>query len=208
MFLSFFSLAQTHESKLAVTGGLTFRTTAMNFLNFKEIVPADPTIPYHYEKNVQGIGLNLGVKYRLFEKVYIEYYPSLRYDVVYIEFNPEDRRFTGVTHNGDSAFVNSRSIPVKDFLVDQNLNLVFGKKLSYGLGISVVNANKTFSFTNPTPRQHNIQFTTYNLFIVFDVLRNTGFEIKGQYVPSGFPENPEEDYLMFSFRLFYELSIL
>ena len=134
--------AQNFWEKLNFTGGITFRTTAVtDFYNFDIIFPDDGTKLYNYESNIQGFALNPGL---LFNDAYlnIEYFPSLRYDVV--------RNVLGV-----------ENAKKREFIIDHNFNFgIKWKKLVYGLGMTIINAGKGYYFVNPMPiiRYNDIEF--------------------------------------------------
>ena len=174
--------------KIYPTVGVTWRSTAMNFFNFKAVIPSDPTNPYHSEKNVQGLSLNLGLQLQI-NNVGFEYVPNFRYDVVHYVFGSNNQY-------------------AKDFLIDHNLNFFVKRKLSYGVGISIVNDNKVYSFVNPVLRYHSIEFKTYNVFVTVPIKKVLSLEIKALYVPKGFPENPTEKYIMYSLRVYYKFKFL
>jgi len=191
------------------TAGITWRSTAMNFFNFGAVIPDDYTRPYDYERNVQGVSLNIGLQVQFLDHLTLEYYPNLRYDVLYVEFDPAGKEFIRLI-NGDSLFFNDKVIYIKDFIIDHNWNLSYKKKLTYGVGISIVNANKVYTFYNPPTlkRYHNIEFKTYNAFIVIPIKKILNLEIKAMYIPRDFPENPNEEYMMYSLRLYYKFDFL
>jgi len=209
----FFSLiilktySQSREIKVYPTSGITWRSTAMNFFNFKSIVPADPTKPYNYERNVQGFGINLGLQLELFNNITFEYYPSLRYDYTHHYYDLSKNRLINVI-NGDSIFGNDYPIDVKEFILDHNFNLIFRRKIDFGFGLTIVNAGKGYEFVNPIPRYHNIEFKTYNAFITVPIKKLINLEIKALYIPKDFPENPDEQYIMYSLRAYYKFDFL
>ncbi len=184
------------------TAGLTFRTTAMNAFNFNGVRPSDITRPYSYEKNIQGLSLNIGFQFNLTNKIAVEYYPNLRYDEIYSVTNSKE--FTGtIGPNGDSAFVSTDHSYIKSFLIDHNFNLIYRNKISYGIGVTIINHNKSYEFINPIPRTHDIQFTSYNALVNFELMENTKLEVKILYAPSGFPYNEDLSVMMYSLRLYY-----
>lgn len=97
---------------------------------------------------------------------------------------------------------------VKGFIVDHNFNLTLRRKINYGVGISVVNFRTGFSFENPigVQRYQSIEFNTYNAFVTFPYKKILFIELKALYVPNGFPENPYEQYIMYSLRVYYKLN--
>ena len=158
----------------------------MNFFNFDAVIPSDPTKPYDYERNVQGLSINPGLQ---LQSGYLgfEYYSNLRYDVVHGTIGVENKY-------------------VKYFIIDHNINFFVKRKLSYGVGISIVNDNKVYSFVNPVLRYHNIEFKTYNVFVTLPIKKIINLEIKALYVPKGFPVNPKEKYIMYSLRAYYKFN--
>jgi hypothetical protein len=56
--LLFSNISYAQSFKVNPTVGITARSTIMNFFNFKGI-DQDPTMPYNYEKNLQGLGYNM-----------------------------------------------------------------------------------------------------------------------------------------------------
>lgn len=186
---SFHSLAQTQPVSIRPTFGMSFRSTAMNFFNFKAVEKRDFTLPYNYEKNVQGIALDLGVQLNLFS-IGLEYNPRFRYDYV---------------HGNYDIALHKRLPDTKDFLLDHNVNIFFRRKLIYGTGLTIVNAGKGYWFENPVGfrRYHHIEFMTYNIFVGLPIKKYLCLEFKAQYVPENFPINRHDDYIMYSLRAYY-----
>jgi hypothetical protein len=180
---SFKSFGQDSGVTIVPTAGITWRSTAMNFFNFKAVIPYDPTNPYHYEKNVQGFSLNPGLQFKA-KSVGIEYFSNLRYDVVHY-------------------ILGSNNQYKKEFIIDHNFNLILKKKFDFGFGLTIVNAGKGYRFVNPIPRYHHIEFKTYNFFVTLPIKKVMNLEIKALYVPKNFPENPKERYMMYSLRAYY-----
>lgn len=181
-------MGQKNAIQIYPTAGITWRSTAMNFFNFKAVIPADPTIPYDYERNVQGFSLNPGLQLNS-KFIGFEYYSNLRYDVVHGVIGVENKR-------------------VKEFIVDHNFNLIFKRKIDFGFGLTIINAGKGYEFVNPIPRYHNIEFKTYNIFVVVPIKKVINLEIKALYIPNNFPENPDEQYIMYSLRAYYKFDFL
>lgn len=193
LFLMFYPLLSKTQT-ISPTIGITARSTIMNFFNFKSIVKSDWTIPYQYEKNIQGLGFNMGIQLN-FNVFGAEYYSSLRYDHTHFDF--------------DRSGTNTEVIHVKEFIVDHNLNFyLINNKVSYGLGISIVNTGEGFHFENPlnVHRFQSIEFKTYNCFIVFPI-KFIQVEFKASYIPNGMAYNTNEDYLSYSLRLFHKIKL-
>ncbi len=220
-FLFFFILiysensqAQNEESRVMLTAGLTWRSTAMNFFNLKSLRPSNIRIPsiYYYEISVQGVSLNIGLQYRLSHRLKLEYHPNLRYDHLRIDTEYIETRYVPKAINStDSTFVDFyTSEEVKAFIVDHNFNFIFkGKKLDYGIGMTIVASGKLIEYnTSPTTTElFNIEFSTYNAFIVVPIKKVINLEIKALYIPSGFPYNRKEKYMMYSLRAFYKFNL-
>lgn len=187
LIFSFKSFGQDSGVTIVPTAGITWRSTAMNFFNFKAVIPYDPTNPYHYEKNVQGFSLNPGLQFKT-KFVGIEYFSNLRYDVVHYIFGSNNQY-------------------KKEFIIDHNFNLILKKKFDFGFGLTIVNAGKGYEFVNPIPRYHHIEFKTYNVFVTLPIKEVVNLEIKALYVPKNFPENPNEKYIMYSLRAFYKFKL-
>lgn len=186
---SLHSLAQTKAVSIHPTFGMSFRSTAMNFFNFRAVERRDFTLPYNYEKNVQGIALDLGVQLDVLS-IGLEYSPRFRFDYVH--------------SNYDIAL--QEPLPdTKDFLLDHNVNIFFRRKIIYGTGFTIVNAGKGYWFENPVGfrRYHNIEFMTYNLFVGVPVKKHLCLEFKAQYIPENFPINRQDDYIMYSLKAYY-----
>jgi len=187
----FFINAQIFKERLNLTGGITFRTTAVtDFYNFSIIFPDDGTKLYNYESNVQGFAFNPGL---LFNGAYlnVEYFPSLRYDVV--------RNVIGI-----------ENAKKREFIIDHNFNFgIKWKRLVYGVGMTIVNAGKGYYFVNPMPilRYHDIEFNTYNVYVVIPV-KPVWIEVKMLYIPRGFPQDIDGKYNMYSLRIFYKLPAM
>lgn len=194
------------EVKIYPTAGVTWRSSVMNVFNFKSIVPADPTIPYNYERNVQGFGVNVGLQMQLLNHFTIGYYPSLRYDYTHHYYDLSKNRLINVI-NGDSIYGNDHPIEVKDFIIDHNFNLILTKGVNFGAGLSIVNAGEGFEFVNPVPRYKHLEFKTYNVFLIIPFRKTVNLELKALYIPRGFPENPDEQYIMYSIRAYYRFDL-
>jgi|LNFM01.2.fsa_nt_gb hypothetical protein len=186
--LSTTGFSQERQIRVYPTIGVSWRSTAMNFFNFKAVIRADPTVPYNYERNVQGFSINTGVSIQS-QNFEFEYYPNWRYDVINSVLGLDDTY-------------------VKGFIVDHNFNFTLRRKINYGVGISVVNFRTGFSFENPigVQRYQSIEFNTYNAFVTFPYKKILFIELKALYVPNGFPENPYEQYIMYSLRVYYKLN--
>jgi hypothetical protein len=188
LFCSAQAFGQEKLIQVYPTAGISWRSTAMNFFNFKAIIREDPTKPYHYEKNVQGFSLNPGILIKA-KTIGVEYYSNLRYDVI-------------------SGTIGQENKFIKEFIIDHNFNLIISRKIDFGLGLTIVNAGEGYAFVNPIPRYHNIEFKTYNLFVTVPVKKLIQLEIKALYIPKDFPENREEKYLMYSLRVYYKFNFL
>lgn len=188
LLFPFETIGQEKAIKIYPTAGINWRIAVMNVFNFKAIIPADPTKPYSYEKNVQGFSFNPGIQLTS-NIIGFEYYPNLRYDVVHYIFGSNDEY-------------------KKNFLIDHNLNLILKRKVEFGFGMTIVNAGKVYEFVNPIPRYHNIEFKTYNVFVTVPIKKVINLEIKALYIPKDFPENPNEQYVMYSLRAYYKFDFL
>jgi hypothetical protein len=186
-FVNFDCISQ--DARWNLTSGLTWRSTVMNFFNLKGLWPSDFTVPYSYERNVQGFSLNLGVKYET-SKYSLEYYPNFRYDVTHRNLKIENDHF-------------------KSFIIDHNINFLIRRKISYGLGMSIINYNKGFEFENPVGvhRYKNIEFSTINCLMVIPMKKRVFLELKALFIPKGFPLDEEEKYVTYSMRAYYQLPI-
>lgn len=180
---------KSQNTKWNLTSGLTWRSTVMNFFNLKGLWPSDLTVPYRYEKNVQGFSLNLGVKYET-SKYSLEYCPNFRYDVTHSNLKIENDYF-------------------KSFIIDHNINFLIRRKISYGLGMSIINHNEGFEFENPVGvhRYKNIEFSTINCLMVIPMKKRVFLELKALYIPRGFPLDEEKKYITYSMRGYYQLPI-
>lgn len=188
--IPFKTFGQEKPIRIYATAGVTWRSTAMNVFNFNGVRTADPTIPYDYERNVQGFSVNPGLQIRT-KYIGFEYHPNLRYDVV---------------HGVVIGIPNKR---VKEFIVDHNFNLILTRKIDFGIGLTVVNAGKEYEFVHRMiPRYHNIEFVTYNVFVTVPVRKVINLEIKALYVPKNFPQNPRSEVIMYSLRAYYMFGLL
>lgn len=186
--ISFQSFAQKETIKLYPTAGATLRAGIMNFYNFKTIWSDRPYNLYPSERNIDGLSLNPGLAIALnhFE---VEYFLNLRYDVVHYSASKEN------------------SVE-RDFLLDHNINFAYRRKASYGIGFSIINSGKGFWYDDPTPRYQDIEFKTVNFFVTIPVWKILNLEIKALYMPNGYPYNRNEDYIMYSLRLYYRFNFL
>ena len=201
--------AQPEPGILSPTLGLTFRTTATGFLNFNGVLPWDWRQPYDYEQNVQGLRVNAGLEYQATNKIALAYYANVGYDRIASYRNPDPSTgiFYGFGARGDSL-IHYPDIKVEELILDHNIQLILrGKKIDYGIGLSIINSGKGYEYYEDGDlRYHNIQFTAYNLFLQFPILKKINTEIKAQYVPAGFPQNPFRDVIMMSIRTFYRFD--
>jgi len=217
LFTSFDANAQEGQAgKIYPTAGITWRSTAMNFFNFKAVLP-DTFISrkYEYERNVQGFSLNLGLQYQLSRSVFIEYVPNLRYDVIHFRNDIKDDVLVLVENEVDSFFVNDNPIYIKDFIIDHNFNVMRIKgKMAYGFGFTIVNSGESYQY----PANHRIpkvnirtqviEFKTYNAFVTFPLKKILNLELKAMYIPKDFPYNKFEKYIMYSMRVYYRFKSL
>ena len=204
-------IAQQREPNLTGTIGITWRSTAMNFFNFKYVY-TDPRISsYDYERNVQGLSINIGLIYQISSKLSLEYHPNIRYDQ--ITFDRDTVGWTKSivgTQTGDTVIYQPiyEQIPNKESILDHNFNLVFRKKLNWGLGLSIINTGKSFQYENPIgspPKTENIQFVTYNAFAVIPVKKILFLELKALYTNNLPTSDPNDNHIMYSARLFYKV---
>jgi len=186
--ISFQSFAQKKALKLYPTIGITLRAGIMNFLNFEPIWPDSYYKLYPSERNIDGISLNPGLAIcsNHFE---FEYFSNLRYDVVYF-ISGSDNKYE------------------RDFLLDHNFNFSYKKRISYGIGFSIINSGKGFWYDNPTPMYQDIEFKTVNFFVVIPIWKILNLEVKALYMPNGYPYNRNEDYIMYSLRMYYRFNFL
>ena len=188
LLFPFETIGQEKAIRIYPTAGINWRIAVMNVFNFKAIIPADPTKPFPYERNVQGFGISPGLQIRS-GIIGFEYYPNLRYDVVY-------------------SRIESENDYIKEFIVDHNFNLILKRKVDFGFGMTIVNAGKGYEFVNPIPRYHNIEYKTYNVFVTVPIKKVINLEIKALYIPKDFPFNPNEQYVMYSLRAYYKFDFL
>lgn len=175
------------------TGGLMLRTGIMNFFNFKYKWPSNVSRPYNSERNINGFSLSPGILFKI-NHLQIEYFAGLRYDVLYIVSGKEN------TYQ-------------REFILDHHFNFSLKvRKLSYGVGSSIVNAGKSFTYnTNiftPNYIHESLEFRTINGFVTFPVWKTLNLEIKAIYMPNGYPYNRQQDFIMYSTRLFYKFKFL
>ena len=205
------AIAQQREPNLTGTIGITWRSTAMNFFNFKYVYTNPRILSYSYERNVQGVSLNIGLAYRISSKLSIEYHPNIRYDQINFDRNTVGwTRSIMRTPQGDSVFNQPtyEYIPNKEFILDHNFNLIFRKKLNWGLGLSIINTGKSFQYENPIgspPKTVDIQFVTYNAFVVIPVKKILFLELKALYINNLPTSHPDDNHIMYSTRLFYKI---
>lgn len=186
-------MAQNSQLTINPTLGISWRSTAMNFFNFRAVEYEDYTLMYNYEKNVQGLALNPGMQVNLFPFGF-EYNARLRHDYIH----------------GNHDILNRKVLPdTKGFLLDHNFNLYIKRNITCGAGFSIVNSGTGYWFENPvgTRRFHRIEFSTYNVFVGFPVKKIIDLEIKAQYVPNDFPSNRKEEYIMYSLRAYYTFDL-
>lgn len=195
LFFTFCStvLAQPFGIKFYPTGGVAFRTGIMNFFNFKYKWPQSFIRPYHPEKNVHGISLCPGLMMEA-GHFQLEYFAGLRHDVLY--------EIQGV----DNAYF-------RDFILDHHINISLSiRKFSYGVGTSIINVGKSFTYNtniyNPKYIHESLEFKTVNFFVTLPVWKILNLETKAIYMPNGYPYNRHKKYIMYSIRLFYKFRFL
>ena len=205
------AIAQQREPNLTGTIGITWRSTPIDFFNSKYIDIHSRIPSYNDERNVQGFSLNIGLIYRISSILSLEYHPNIRYDQ--ITFHQDTvgwmrsitRTQTGVTVTYQPIH---EQIPNKEFILDHNFNLVFTTKLNWGLGLSIINTGKSFQYENPIgspSKTENIQFVTYNAFVVIPVKKILFLELKALYTNNLPASDPNDNHIMFSTRLFYKI---
>lgn len=198
------------QPKIQLSTGITWRSTAMHVFNFKNVsVPSAD--PYSYEKNVQGLSLNIGVQFFVFDRIAIEYIPNIRYDVTKtVRGNLLRKELIRISNQGDSLFINFYSPDTykKELIFDHNINLIRYSDLIYGFGVSIVNSNKSIFYENPVGvrRSLSLEFITANAIIVFPLRKSLNLELKALYVPKNFPEDRTNDFMMYSIRAYYVFS--
>ncbi len=173
--------------------GITWRSTAMNYFNFKGLRKYDLRVPYSYEANVQGFSItpSVGLNY---QRLTLSYDVNLRYD--YLHSLYDSTTFEGVRD-------------IKNFISDHNLNILWKtKKLSYGIGWGVVNFRKDFEYLNGGKLYfQNLQFNTYNFLCNLPLKNQFHLQMSAYYIPRGFPYNPYQKFIMYSLKLYYKFKL-
>ena len=192
LFFSGYSQNETSKLRLSAVGGIAFRTTLMQ--NFKLNSPLIPVFgDYHdylFEKNIQGLSYQAGVKLKM---------PSLKLNVTYalgIRHDHVNRR------NSDSKYQES-------WLFDHHIMLMRSfkyEKHRLGLGYSIVNFGE--SYIDYEGRKRHIDFINYNLIYQRRVWRDIYAQFNVLYIPKGqYPADTSQDFLSYSIGLFYELNL-
>ena len=180
------------KPRLSAVGGIAFRTTIMQ--NFKLEGPRIPVFgdyfDYLYEKNIQGISYQAGMKLKM---------PSLKLNVTYalgIRHDHVNRR------NSDSRYQES-------WLFDHHIMLMRSfkhEKHRLGLGYSIVNLGE--SYIDYEGIKKHIDFINYNLIYQRRVWRDIYAQFNVLYIPKGqYPADTSQDFLSYSIGLFYELNL-
>jgi len=191
LFIAGSSNGQIQSLEIFPTIGFSARSTPTGVFDFRGVNSIDPTLIYSDEANLQGFSFNPGIQFR-WGKVGLEYYPNLRYDAIYSKLS------TGSSNDY-----------VKEFIVDHNINVLFrGRRIDYGLGISVINAGKGFVNPYPDPRYIDIQFNTYNIFMVIPIKKIIHLELMALYIPRNLPSVPDKDAMMLNLRVYYKFDFL
>uniref|UniRef100_UPI004049DF97 hypothetical protein n=1 Tax=Fulvivirga sp. TaxID=1931237 RepID=UPI004049DF97 len=194
LILTVFSvnLAVAQESKVnfSATAGITWRSPAMAIFNFNGVHRSDFQSPYVDERNIQGFGLNLGIRAK-YKKVGFEYYPSFRYDVI--------------SNNWETP--NIYDDYIKEFIVDHNFSFFVKRKLTYGLGATIVNTGKNIDgIVNGVPKTLNIQFFTINGSVAVPVKSIMDLEFRVHYLPVGYSSYDSANTLLYTVRAYREFD--
>lgn len=147
------SVNTVKSQKIELQGGLNFQTTIMNFVNFDYIkrYGSQSKIPYNYERNIQGLGLDLATIYRLNDNgLRLRYQLQGRYDETYfelvnsktkpvrkiignhsLELLKDNKYGTRYTSFGIQVFNPFIQIPFREFFEDEDLKITF---IGYSVG--------------------------------------------------------------------------
>jgi hypothetical protein len=133
------------QNKFTYGVGIAWQSTVMNFFNFKPIPTFSYYMPYNYERNIQGLGLQAVLTYQVANQWAFSYVPTLRYDD--LEINPDTipgnyRQGLIVNHQ----FSILRSLGIKN---------KFNRNYKIGIGYSLFNSfNKAIKFYDPVYQIH------------------------------------------------------
>ncbi len=207
------ALSQEEDSKeklinIQPTFGLTWRIGIMNFFNFGYKEPNFRGQPFLEERNTQGISYTPGIQLNSYPwNLGFEYQMGLRYDHLYHSYENSSCQ---LVQPNFCVFVPEY---VKSFLVDHHFNIYKsirwlsrkGNEKTYllGIGITIVNAGKDYTVSG---RTFDAQYTSYNIFVSIPILKQFYLEPKINYIPSGFPQNPSNELMSYSIRVYYRFN--
>lgn len=212
------SITSAKKSNIQFHSGLDLRAGFINVLNFDPVIKANPAIPFIGEKNIQGLGLNLGLETMLFRDLYFMYKARLRYD--YIKSNSAFP--TGSNNGSGSSFVGTELQDSKAFLIDHSLRVLIDPKFRrvnrVGLGYSIINTNKIIS---EPPQEYiiddvtyvvegfnqSIQFETLDVFFWLTTYKALSITTTFHYILKGHPTDPNKNFLSFSLGAVYSIPL-
>ncbi len=182
--------------------GGCFQTTVMNFFDFNKVFSGTTLlkaqIPHNYERNIQGLGIPLVLRYNLNQKYSIDLSPTFRYDEIYFQLDTNQKR---------SSF--------KEIILNSSvcLNKIFSKRNHvFKVGISVFNIGKTMPTFLKVPQiqRINLQFSTFNLGIQFNLKKYQKHKIdfETNLISKGkiFVLDDNRSYISYNIRYLYKLN--
>lgn len=185
-----FSMCQKFE----LQGGLNFQTTIMNFVDFKELAFSGnyPFVPYNYERNIQGLGLDAAVLYQLNDNgLKLRYQFQGRYDETYYEV------------------INSKTTPTRKVILNHSLELLKNSKRNNwytSFGVQVFNPFIKIPYQQLYAGENiSLTFVGYSIGkgLLWDKNHQNDFNIRAYYIlPGDIPFfNSSNGYLTYSISL-------
>ena len=197
------SVAQTKNS-VTYGIGINWQSTVMNYLNFKFVSDyryPKYFIPHNYERNLQGFGIPLYLRFNFGDgRYFFEYSPNFRLDEVY--FYPDSTKKSNFT-------------PIKQIIVNQSISL--NKRFNRGknyikAGATLFNPLKTVPTEKaPVPGfVASIDYISFDGGVGFLLLKDQKMELNlnAQYISRGqMPTMATKNgYVTYSVRVLYPLS--
>lgn len=198
--LNLFAQTEPLHNYVSVFSGLHLQSTvirAVTFrplsMNYGQLYP----FSYNYEKNVQSINLNLGIRTYI-KKINLgfEYSPNFRYGYICGNIN------TGKDIYG---FISDHHIGLFRHLAIWNSSKK--KRHDYvGVGYSMMNMGKVFFVNNPPAfvGYLNLQFPMLSVYYGIPIAKHLYIEPRVSLITKNFPIEPRNQFIVFGLKMYYE----
>lgn len=197
LLLSFCAWAQKDNNfQLKLNVGYFFRSTAL------EPIYTNPTVPFNYEKNLQGTGASFGIELKSARiPVSVEYFTHVRYD--------------HFRYKSGTSVAGGESDESKQWFIDHNVAVKYYHGLfrlpetAYiGFEVNFLNSGAQFTYQGWQGHEvHKLHFTTTSLSLGFPINRLI-LEPKFSFAHFGSPYNQTQKFNFISVKAIYPINII